>query len=72
MSYFHRRGDQDATCRSIERLLNKRSQERVQSIVAEAYHDDYWYAASRDGNRTSHYRGESCHMYDTAARLSDL
>lgn len=36
-------------------------QDRVQGIVAEAYRDDYWYAASRDGNRVSHYRGRfSC------------
>lgn len=32
-------------------------QERVQSIVEEAYHDDYWVSASRDGNRASHYTG---------------
>jgi hypothetical protein len=35
-------------------------QERVHSIVAEAYQEDYWYAASRDGNRETHYRGERC------------
>ncbi len=34
-------------------------QERVHGIVAEAFHEDYWYAASRDGNRTTHYRGGS-------------
>ena len=27
------------------------------TIVAEADDDDYWFAASRDGNREAHYRG---------------
>ena len=30
---------------------------RVLNIVAEADDDDYWFAASRDGNREGHYRG---------------
>ena len=30
---------------------------RVLNIVAEADDDDYWFAASRDGNREAHYRG---------------
>ena len=31
--------------------------QRVLTIVAEADDDDYWFAASRDGNREAHYRG---------------
>ena len=31
--------------------------QRVLDIVAEADDDDYWFAASRDGNREAHYRG---------------
>jgi hypothetical protein len=30
--------------------------ERVQGVVAEADHDEYWFHASRDGNREKHYR----------------
>jgi hypothetical protein len=30
---------------------------RVQTILAEAAGEDYWFAASRDGNREGHYRG---------------
>ena len=30
---------------------------RVEAIVAEADSPEYWFAASRDGNRESHYRG---------------
>lgn len=30
---------------------------RVERIVAEADNEDYWFAASRDGNRETHYRG---------------
>ncbi len=30
---------------------------RVEKILAEADDDDYWFAASKDGNRISHYRG---------------
>ncbi len=30
---------------------------RVLTILAEADDDDYWFAASRDGNREAHYRG---------------
>jgi hypothetical protein len=60
-------------CRCCERLLSERSiefrggedaspaspeeAERVRLIVGEASQDDYWFAASRDGNRASHYRG---------------
>ena len=32
--------------------------ERVKSVVAESEDEKYWFAASRDGNRESHYRGE--------------
>jgi len=31
--------------------------QRVLTILAEADDDDYWFAASRDGNREAHYRG---------------
>ncbi|KAL4428307.1 hypothetical protein ABPG75_002396 [Micractinium tetrahymenae] len=60
-------------CRSLERLLSCQSvvfqggfdaspprQEevaRVASIVAEQDSPDYWFAASKDGYRESHYRG---------------
>ena len=30
---------------------------RVEKILSEADDDDYWFAASKDGNRISHYRG---------------
>lgn len=29
----------------------------AQGIVDEAYSPDYWFCASKDGNRESHYRG---------------
>ncbi|KAL4423042.1 hypothetical protein ABPG77_002076 [Micractinium sp. CCAP 211/92] len=63
-------------CRSLERLLSfqpvvfrggfdaapPRPGEvaRVAAIVAEQDSPDYWYAASKDGHRESHYRG--CHL----------
>ena len=31
--------------------------QRVLTILAEGDDDDYWFAASRDGNREAHYRG---------------
>ena len=31
--------------------------ERVERILLEAHAPDYWFAASRDGNREAHYRG---------------
>jgi len=31
--------------------------ERVQRILRESAAPDYWFAASRDGNREAHYRG---------------
>ena len=31
--------------------------ERVERILLEAADPDYWFAASRDGNREAHYRG---------------
>ena len=43
--------------------------QRVLNIVAEADDDDYWFAASRDGNREAHYRGTVC---NAGARLSCL
>jgi len=33
---------------------------RVEKVLSEADDPNYWFAASRDGNRTSHYRRESC------------
>lgn len=30
---------------------------RVEKILSEADDDQYWFAASKDGNRVSHYRG---------------
>ncbi len=30
---------------------------RVAAILAEPEHPDYWFCASRDGNREAHYRG---------------
>ena len=60
-------------CRSLERLLSIREitflkvkdasapapeeHQRVLSILSEADDDDYWFAASRDGNRAAHYIG---------------
>ena len=59
--------------RSLERLLSCREvpftasrdgaepaaadHERVLTILAEADDEDYWFAASRDGNRAAHYTG---------------
>ena len=34
--------------------------ERVSRIMTEQDADDYWFAASRDGNREGHYRGVAC------------
>ena len=31
--------------------------ERVERILLEAADPEYWFAASRDGNREAHYRG---------------
>ena len=31
--------------------------DRVTRIMCEADADDYWFAASKDGNREGHYRG---------------
>ena len=36
--------------------------ERVKAITAECHAEDYWFAASRDGNRESHYRGKMASM----------
>lgn len=60
-------------CRSLERLLSFREvafrsvrdgavpaaedHQRVLTILSEADDLDYWFAASRDGNRAAHYRG---------------
>lgn len=33
--------------------------QRVERILLEAHAPDYWFAASRDGNREAHYRGAS-------------
>ena len=30
---------------------------RVDKVLAECREPDYWFAASRDGNREAHYRG---------------
>lgn len=62
------------SCRSLQRLLishevlldatvdprpvDPMEQERVHAIVEEAYQDDYWFAASRDGNRAGHYTSQ--------------
>ena len=35
--------------------------QRVLTILSEADNSDYWFAVSRDGNRTAHYRGEKAH-----------
>ncbi|BDA49980.1 hypothetical protein COCOBI_15-1080 [Coccomyxa sp. Obi] len=61
-------------CRSLERLVSwqevafsgevdmaepeAEETERVDRIMAEAEAPDYWFAASRDGNREGHYRGD--------------
>lgn len=37
--------------------------ERVQGVVAEADEEDYWFHASRDGNREKHYRLVCMCMY---------
>ena len=62
-------------CRSLERLVSARdvafanetdaspptadAVARVDAIVAEPDAPDYWYAASRDGHREGHYRGDA-------------
>ncbi|CAL5222100.1 g4409 [Coccomyxa viridis] len=61
-------------CRSLERLMSwaevpftpsvdsseptPEEVGRVEKILSEADDDDYWFAASKDGNRISHYREE--------------
>ena len=61
-------------CRCLERILHKHTlqlsdelnkaspspaeQAAVRKVVAEADDPKYWFAASKDGNRESHYRGE--------------
>ncbi|KAK9826359.1 hypothetical protein WJX81_001998 [Elliptochloris bilobata] len=60
-------------CRSLERVIAQTEvrfaasvdeaepeaaeRERVERILLEAADPDYWFAASRDGNREAHYRG---------------
>lgn len=62
-------------CRSLERLVSARdvaladetddapptahAAARADAIVAEPDAPDYWYAASRDGHREAHYRGDA-------------
>ena len=41
---------------------------RVEKILAEADEAEYWFAASKDGNRVSHYRG--LHNYTDMLRES--
>ena len=41
---------------------------RVEKILAEADEEEYWFAASKDGNRVSHYRG--LHNYTDLLRES--
>ncbi len=41
---------------------------RVEKILAEADEEEYWLAASKDGNRVSHYRG--LHNYTDLLRES--
>ena len=41
---------------------------RVEKILAEADEEEYWFAASKDGNRISHYRG--LHNYTDLLRES--
>lgn len=66
-------------CRSLERLVawqevgfsgeldlsapELEETDRVDRIMAEAEAPDYWFAASRDGNREGHYRGDSKFSY---------
>ena len=61
-------------CRCLERILHKHTlqlsdqfdeagpsaaeQDIAKKVIAEAEDPDYWFAASKDGNRESHYRGE--------------
>lgn len=33
---------------------------RVQAVVAESDDPEYWFSASKDGNREQHYRGMPC------------
>ena len=36
----------------------------MDKVLSECKEPDYWFAASRDGNRESHYRGQA--LYDVA------
>jgi hypothetical protein len=47
-----------ATVAGEQQLTHATPARRVKGIVAEAEEDGYWYHASRDGSRESHYRGE--------------
>ena len=44
---------------------------RVQNIVDEAKQPDYWFAASKDGSRESHYRGAHF-LYDPISNFNNL
>ncbi len=73
--------DGEADCRSLERLVSwqevafsgevdmaepeAEETKRVDRIMAEAEAPDYWFAASRDGNREGHYRGADAHSSPT-------
>ena len=44
---------------------------RVQNIVDEAKQPDYWFAASKDGSRESHYRGAHV-LYNAISSIDNL
>lgn len=38
-------------------MPSQQEQDNVQAVLQEADHPSYWFSASKDGNRESHYRG---------------
>ena len=45
---------------------------RVEKVLSEADDDDYWFAASKDGNRISHYRGNVTLLLQAFSSLSSF
>jgi hypothetical protein len=55
MAVLFKQRDPETTDREIG--VSGSEKERVRKIVAESEEEDYWFAASKDGNREIHYRG---------------
>ena len=54
----HRHGIAEEECWDVDSLdIAPEEAKRVEEVIAESESESYWYAASKDGNRESHYRG---------------